>query len=155
MLYLALSQDVDNNSLLRFFPSAALVALISVPLVAAGLSGSANPWTTGAGGIAVGVATTVVVAGLRTGGTGVTPLTLGIAVGGIIGLRADAHTHFWLRGAVTALLAVYAVVSGRLITLVFVYPLLGFADEFADAIVARKSKASEKRELTRETSARN
>jgi hypothetical protein len=68
------------------------------------------------------------------------PLTLGIAVGGIIGLRADSRLEMYLRLAVTALLAVYAAYSGRLATLVFVYPILGFADELADAIEARKRK---------------
>lgn len=139
LLFVALSDDVTGSAL-RFAPYFALALLAITPLAAGLLSGSATPFAAGAGGLAVGIAVTVVAAGLRAGGTGVMPLTLGIAVGAIVGLRADNHTEIYLRLFVTALLAVYAVYSQRLVTIVFVYPLLGFADEFADAIASRKAR---------------
>jgi hypothetical protein len=146
LLFAALADDVSGSAL-RFAPYFALAMLALTPLAAGLLSGSATPFAAGAGGLAVGIAVTVVAAGLRAGGTGVMPLTLGIAVGGIVCLRADNHMEIYLRLAVTALLAVYATYSGRLVTIVFIYPLLGFADEFADAIAGRKArKNGEQRE---------
>jgi hypothetical protein len=112
------------------------------------MSGGPTWFASGAGGLAVGIGVTVLAAGLYSGRTGVMPVTLGLAIGGVIGLRADTRAHIWARLIVTALLAVYAVYSGRLATLVFIYPLLGFADEFADAIVARKRNTPAVRETT-------
>lgn len=140
LLYLALSGDVDGTSSLRFFPYFALLAWIAAPFAAAALSSSTTPLVAGAGGLALGIAAAVVTAGLRAGNTGVVPVTLGIAVGGIVGLRADSRTAIWLRVAAAVLLAVYAAVSQRLVTIVFVYPVLGFADEFADAIGSRRRR---------------
>jgi hypothetical protein len=146
MLYIALSRDYTADQVIRYFPYFALAFIAITPLAAAGLSGSASWFAAGAGGLAIGIATTVVAAGLNSGGTGVMPLTLGVVVGGVIGLRADTHLAIWLRLIVAAALAVYAVASGRLVTLVFVYPLLGFADEFADAIVVRRNKTEREKE---------
>lgn len=137
LLYLALSGD-STGSILRFAPYLALGLLAVAPLLAGLVSGNATPFAAGAGGLASGIAITVAASALNSGGTGVMPLTLGIAAGGIIGLRADVRLESYLRLAATALLAVYAASSGRLATLVFVYPLLGFADELADVFAARR-----------------
>jgi hypothetical protein len=136
-LFLALSREIRGDDLLRFAPYVSLVLFAVTPAAAAWFSASPTWYASGAGGLAVGIAITVAAASLNSGGTGVMPLTLGIAVGGIIGLRADSHAAIYLRLVVTALLAIYAVASGRIVTLVFVYPLLGFADEFADIFRSR------------------
>lgn len=142
MLYVALSRpDALPASIVRFFPYGALLLIAVVPLVAAAISGSATWFAAGGGGLAVGIAVAVLAAALNNGGNGVLPLTLGIAIGGVIALRAENHVAIWMRLAVTVLLAVYAIASGRLAALAFVYPLLAFADEFADVIAGRRRRA--------------
>jgi hypothetical protein len=140
MLYYALSRGIDADSPYRFFPYFALAFLAVTPMLASGLSGSATWFAAGAGGLAVSIAVTVLAAGLDSGGNGVMPLTLGIALGGVVGLRADSRTAIWLRLGGVVLLAVYAATSGRLLSFIFVYPLLGFADEFGDAIASRSDR---------------
>lgn len=138
LLYVALSREIRADEFLRFAPYLSLALFVVTPLAAAWLSGTAAWVKTGGGGLALGIATTVLAAGLNSGGTGVMPLALGIAVSGIVGMRAHSKTAIWLRLAVTVLVAVYAVASGRLVTLIFIYPLLGFADELADITGARR-----------------
>jgi hypothetical protein len=138
MLYVALDSGMAPGSSYRFFPYFAFGFLAVAPLLASGLSGSSSWFATGAGGLAMGIAVAVLASALNSGGTGVMPIALGITLGGIVGLRAESRTAIYLRLGAAVLLAVYAAASGRLLTFVFIYPVLGFADEFADAFASRK-----------------
>lgn len=138
MLYLAISLDLEQGDPAFYLPYVALGLLLVTPFVAAALSGAASAFATGAGGVAVGIAATVFGAALDGGGSGILPLTLGIAVGGLIALRATSRASVWTRIVATIVVSVFAVASARIVSLIFVYPLLGFADELADLFAGRR-----------------
>lgn len=132
LLSLVLNRTIDRGSPLRFAPVAALALLALAPFAASFLSGRTLPFVGGAGGLAIGIAAAVIAAALEQGGTGAFALTLAVAVAGALALRGSASAYIGRVPAI-ALLAVYAYLSGRLISAAFVYPLLGVADELVDA----------------------
>jgi hypothetical protein len=132
LLSLVLNRTIDRGSPLRFAPIAALVLLAVAPFLAAWLSGRTLPFVGGAGGLAIGIAVTVVAAAIEQGGTGASALTLGVAVAGSLALRGSGRS-IWGRTPAIVLLGLYAYFSGRLVSAAFAYPLLGIADELIDA----------------------
>lgn len=131
-----------NGSEARFLPIAAMVVLGAIPFVAAGLSGRASAVAAGAGGLALGVTATVIAAALHQGGTGALPFTVGGAVSAAVALSGPKRV-IPARAVAIVVLIVYAIASERLISGVFVYPLLGIADEIADAFAGRGAKPKE------------
>jgi hypothetical protein len=147
LLSLVLYRVIDSGDPLLLAPIAALVLLALTPFVASWLSGRAAPLVAGAGGLALGIGATVVAAALDQGGTGAFPVTMGVAVAGLIALHAPGRT-IWGRVVAIALLAGYALASGRLISAAFVYPLFGVADEIVESFGSGRPAHSDVRETT-------
>ncbi len=133
MLSLVLNRTIDRGSPLRFAPVAALALLALAPFAASFLSRRTLPFVGGAGGLAIGIAVTVTAAALDQGGTGAFALTLGAIVAGALALRGSTRAIVGRLPAI-ALLGLYAYFSGRLISAVFAYPLLGVVDELVDTV---------------------
>lgn len=133
LLYLVLSEAITDSSAFRYFPYGALAAFAASPFVAAFVSGRGSSLAVGAGGLALGIVATVVAATLNNGGTGAMPLALGIALSGLVALGGSTQKVIG-RLLACAAIGAYAFYSGRLISVLFAYPLLGLADEFADMI---------------------
>ena len=139
VLYLVLYRVIEPGSILRFVPYFMLALFAAAPFVAAWLSGRTAPLGAAAGGLALGIAATVGAAAAARVGSGAMPLALGVAVAGTISLK-DAEWAIWARLIAVVLLAVYAWFSDRLVGAIFAYPLLGLADEFADAFASWRSR---------------
>ncbi|MEX2393112.1 MAG: hypothetical protein WD826_01400, partial [Actinomycetota bacterium] len=76
-------------------------------------------------------------------GNGAMPLAVGIAVAGLVALHSTPNA-LWLRLVAVAIVVAYAQYSGRLVSIVFAYPLLGLADEISDLILTRSARAKRK-----------
>ncbi len=145
LLYLVLYWAGEGEeSVLRFVPYVALLLFAATPFCAAWLSDHNAALTAAAGGLAVGIGTTVAAAAaIERGGTGAMPLTLGLAVAGLIALRSNGPA-VWARLVAVALIAAYASISERFVSALFVYPLLAFADELTDVVSTRRARAAVK-----------
>lgn len=141
LLSLVLYRVIDEGGLLRFAPIAALALLAAAPFAAALLSGRERPFVAGAGGLALAIGATVAAAALDQGGTGAFPLTMAVGVAGAIALGGGERT-LWGRLGVLVLLAIYSLVSERIISAIFAYPLFGIADEIIDSFGRRPTEPS-------------
>lgn len=147
LLSLVLYRVIDEGDLLRYAPVAALALLAAAPFLGAVLSRRERPLAAGAGGLALGIGATVAAAAMDQGGTGALALTMGIAVAGAISLDGPART-VWGRAAVLVLVGAYAFASERIVSAVFVYPLLGVADEIVESFGRRPGPESRERATT-------
>ena len=125
----------------------------AAPFVAAGLSAHPAPYAGGAGGLALGIAAMVVTAAVHQGHSDVTPLAIGTAIGGVVGLAAPNRLALWFRLVATAVLGAYAAMAQNLVTVLFVYPLLGFTDEAAELIALRRARRVARNEAVRTSDA--
>jgi hypothetical protein len=136
-MYLVLYWAADASGVVRLLPYVALVLFAVVPFLASWLSEHPAPLGAAAGGLALGIGATVAAAAaIERGGSGAMPLALGVAVAGTIALRGTS-VSIWTRLAAVVVIASYAAISERFVSAIFVYPLLGFADELADVFGAR------------------
>ena len=139
LLDLMLSGEMQADSSSRYLPYVALGLYAVSPFLGAVLSGRSAALVAAARGLALGICATIAAAAIHPG-SGAMPLALGVAIAGLVALSSTANA-VWLRLVAVALVVAYALISERLISIVFAYPLLGLADEITDLITARRARA--------------